>query len=875
MKKNMFSKALFLFCTGAVLAGCSEDELPNGRPAVPGEEIRFGISAGTTTRTVYGDVNEGKDKIAINWLLGDQVEIACPQAAQAKKVTYKVTGTIQDGKFDSNQGASFATELERVGNVGLQWGTEDMHQFYATYPSQAELQEANIGATMEMDAEGMQCYLPIEQNYKEKKTEGNTTILEPDMRYAFMVAQTNHSAASGSEVSLQFKPVVTALEFELDASCEDVNKEITITDVRLWSADNITDIAGNFTYKFADKSLTETNSQPSTSIMMSTGGVKMVANSGQKLQFTFFLLPTQNIAKGNLKLTVTYTVVEQGITYTRNRTATVNKEIPARQKLFFKNLSMAVQSGIVGTNWFSEINDNAYLHQLSIPMAGNAFSVLSDNGYYREQVSDYETLWNQGVRGFELTTAETKDEGVSSLGDVHFVCGEKIFNASKYASDNYHFRNATSATLDEAVKRLIALRNSNTLFKDEPIVLLFHYHPVNGTIKANVYLPQLLAYLDKLVAEGTVTLEDFVQVNNQSLAGDLKGKIAVIVRPGDDDYSNEAVDFNTVFSTSSNDWKTHLTVISNWGTAYDRWDIRYQNATREATWQKDGSKIRVEDYLFGISSSSSSFVPKSDFKDFASSGLIERTDGVEALKHTTNAGNAYVQEWARVVPTDSHYNGPLYTSNSTSWWVLENVYRYLWVKWPSSIDKKEEHIKSLLDHMVSTGESKEGNFGINVLSGYYITDKHEEESQNRPAITPFMKDFEWKETISHSITPLGQGNGGNYAGLAADLNCYLYNYLTSPDYKAGPLGLIQIDYINASASDFTKYSGGELFKHTAAQAAEASGKLVELIWKNNLHFIPAQKPGTSTGGGDEPGVPDSDEPVSFRNTPADKSKPIK
>ena len=96
------------------------------------------------------------------------------------------------------------------------------------------------------------------------------------------------------------------------------------------------------------------------------------------------------------------------------------------------------------------------------------------------------------------------------------------------------------------------------------------------------------------------------------------------------------------------------------------------------------------------------------------------------------------------------------------------------------------------------------------------------------------------------ITPKGQGNGGNFAGLAADLNTYVYDKLTSDAYGVGPLGLVQIDFIGATKENFDRYDTDDTngYNKDHAKAAVASQNLVSFIAMNNFRFPMDRKPGT-------------------------------
>ena len=142
---------------------------------------------------------------------------------------------------------------------------------------------------------------------------------------------------------------------------------------------------------------------------------------------------------------------------------------------------------------------------------------------------------------------------------------------------------------------------------------------------------------------------------------------------------------------------------------------------------------------------------------------------------------------------------------------------------------------------------------VNVFSGYYITDKH------TVSLIPFKEDFVYpgnkigENVVTGTYTPSGQGNGGNFAGLAADLNTYVYEKLTSDAYGVGPLGLVQIDFIGATETDFNNYDKDK-YNGNHAQAAVASQNLVSFIAMNNFRFALNRKPQTVSA----PGMSNSD-----------------
>ena len=153
----------------------------------------------------------------------------------------------------------------------------------------------------------------------------------------------------------------------------------------------------------------------------------------------------------------------------------------------------------------------------------------------------------------------------------------------------------------------------------------------------------------------------------------------------------------------------------------------------------------------------------------------------------------------------------------------------LQVKWPASIGDKKDQIDYLFKKSV-----KGNSMCVNVFSGYYITDKH------TVSLIPFKEKFVYPgnkigTVITGTYKPEGQGNGGNFAGLAADLNTYVYDKLTSDAYGVGPLGLVQIDFIGATEKNFDDYDTDD-YNTNHAKAAVASQNLVSFIAMNNFRF---------------------------------------
>ena len=830
--KNSKIKILPIIGAVALLAGCSDDL--DVRQIVPGEEIHFGAtgsfeSGNPQARTIYGDVVNG-NKIQINWVPNvDIIDIAYPEAAQKKLIAYDVL-TSEDHTTDPSKSTAQTLAPHKGEPMGLQWGTptDGYHHFYAVYPSSKMFSKGQIDGSITMDANGLNGYMPNAQDPKAVKpnTKGVDYYIEPDMRYAYMVAQTAHKQDAGDKVSLDFHPLVTALEFTVIAAEVKDNVsdgKMTLQGIRLQSV-NKNNICGNFSYKFqnnANYTVTDINKGASgfDQIYMDIpNGIELTKD--KKFNFTFFVLPTQEYTAKDLKLTFVYLDNNGNLTY---KTAAINKNIAVRKKYFFNNVSLkAISSNAQPSKWFSMLDKNIKINQLSIPVAGNAFThnyTGTDAAYHKQQVTDYMTLWNQGVRGFELVT-----DWSDNFGTQNFVGGEQILTSSP--------------TFDTAVKSLLGfLANENT--KNETLILICHYHPVKAAMNPQSYVTNLMGYFESLigytVGSHTVTAKDFVQLTGSSTVNDLRGKVAIVIRPGDDAYmqwTNKAstADINLPENNALND---KVLLIQNWGSAYDRWDKRYVGAVREATWadRTSASGTRIEELLTGISTSERSFTPGVAFSTDAWPAAVS---GDSRYTQTTNIGTAYVHEWCRVVPDGgiNTYSGNMYDFAGT------RLDRYLWVKWPSSIKEKKDDIDALFRKSVN-----EHPVCINVLSGYYITNNHTK------SLVPFKEN--WTTDVPlQEITPSGQGNGGNFAGLAADLNTYVYEQLQNDVYGVGPLGLVQIDFIGATEADFGKYDTDN-YNGNHAQAAVASQNLVPFIAMNNFRFPMERDPSVQMGTSDE------------------------
>lgn len=835
-------KSILILCACAAFAGCSEDDLVVKRPAIPGSEVQFGATAymsnGNSTRTEYGDADATKGKIELRWVEGDKIDIACPQAvAGRRKAAYKiVTESIVADPNSSTIDNGKATQLDKLGEYGIQWGEPGNHEFYALYPS-SESFDATERGKIGMDGTGVNGYLPVNQDPIEVKPDGSNYILKPDMRYAFMVADATVNSAEVNTVSLSFEPLVTALQFELTApkiiNNTTESTELTITAVSLHTV-NEQNICGSFQYKFQTDAITDTNKGTGFSRITQTipdsNPVILNAGTGNKVDVTFFVLPSANIADGNLRLQVFYN--HNGSPYVK--TLKIGKELTARKKYYFRNVQLPqIDAKVQGSTWFSALAPNVYISQLSIPVAGNAFSSYYDKEnpqYYKEQTSNYIELWNKGVRGFEFSTSHGSGYDNSKTGtleDNRFVCNGQAMEVTS---------NGQTVTFGTAFRALATELAKNP---NECLIVICNYKTYGNTGND---CQQYVKDLETWLTNNPDVSNKLVKLTPNSTVGQLRGHIAIIVRPGEDAYSSKETSKITV--TNAN-----LTLVHDWGTCIDKWNRRFGSTYAiEGAFAKTG-ETKIEDYLWGVSEKESAFTVGSYGRDFVS-GYPSDAPANHKYDHSTETSGqtVHVQEWARIIPENS-FAVSQFRSNLSDSHIRSNHYLYL--QWPQSYTQKQTMIKETVAlSMATMGGSTDNKLFINSLCGYYPVEV-------LPAsYYPYNTSYSYKNnsgafgaTVTVSFTLKDAGAGGDFVTCAYDLNKWFYKYLTEENVddkgvlKQGPVGLVMLNHIG----------------NTSKGTDDKSLDLVNWIMMNNFKFpLATAKPTTTGGTGTETAKPNPD-----------------
>lgn len=878
---------LFALAGATFLLGACQEELGLESGAItPGNEILFGANAyfengEPQTRTVYGDIVG--DQIEVLWVPGeDCMDIACPQAvgAAGHQAEYMVSAedATTAGSGDKTAADDKASVLVRKSPVGLQWSASRTHNFYAAYPSKNQIAARAVGKLEQKDIEklGMTVsydqetnaetatlrgFIPVDQSPAAENITGSPSDgweVKPDMTYAYMVANASHTHGAGTTVSLLFKPQVTALEFEIvssDLTGTDPNAtypQFTILGVQLFSKDG-QQMAGQFDYTYP---LAGSGTGTFTKVaangyekITQTFGDGLLVEKNTAVKVTFFMLPGETFnhnSSGDLALTVIYRIGNNP----QVKTATLKKEITPKKKYFFSNVKLpAIEKNISSSSWFSALAPNTLLSQVSIPVASNMFAnpcyVEDADTFHVQQTNNLQELWNMGVRGFELCNQSSTDINQSteevqteSLDGEGMVASEKVL----------------TFTFEKAIDVLY------NCYKDtkEPLILVCTYAAVDDGYNPYHYVANLFNSLSNFCTRNSVDPSTFVQITSSTTAEDIMGKIAVVIRPGDDERWEYMTDVHNVrrkltggtdpsgITTDPYKMLGGLTTITGTPNAPygltntmssaikcieyttnfyggDREEVeKTASLNNNAWWSR---VLMVSDW--GISSwdswhrrggtyykyattatnydmiSSAGRTPKSTakYEDLILAGTAPTLSGYYYAHDMSNGATAYIQDITRVIreTIETTQNRKTYT-------------------WPESLSEKKAAIDGLFQKSVATkGNVSSQDLYINVLSSYYATTNHS------VSLYPCYDGQGFKNA----------GKGGAYKWAAKDLTTYVYGILsgendlssatgTNKKLAQGPWGLVMMDYIgDASNTD--------------------SRKLVDLIILNNFKFPLATK----------------------------------
>ena len=903
------------------VAACSDEVEQAFEPIkiVPGEEIIFSATTEKKeTRTIYGDAfdsnkDEQKDKIELQWMDGDCVNIASYQAAGVPNhvAEYKI-GIGDDEVGPDNNANDFisheAKSLTRVGDAGLQWSNSVNYNFYAVYPSNTQVEpylpaqgDADrrdyYGLSVNETGASLVGYLPVDQT---SPYSTNTSVRRPNMDYAYMTAkkatwkrpEDNIIDAEDEMIDLEFSSLVTALKITLKPGIIGVTNagsgtQIQISALTLYS-ESKKNISGNFSYDFntpdgdAVKSLDREGTH--YQVMMSFGEhVTFTTNGDESLTVTFFLLP-RKYTPGDLKLRVHYYVG----TTPQYMEATLGLDIPVCEMTYINNLKLKDLEGEVqGSRWFTALDENVYINQLSIPVAANVFankyySPDLENGKYRwQQEYDLETLWNYGVRGFELCTqsntpATTTSESCFTLNldGMPMIAAEQDVTGQTFANQ-----------LDLLYDLMFETKDGKTEKTGEPLVLICTYASRSDGYNPMHWIVQLFNSLQSFCTRNSIASpgDIFVQLNANTTVQDLYGKIAVIIRPGSDErwayntgvYNRTTDDGTTCDPTylmngttnkkenslygytlgiplathfkektrtgswlqgyqypdtdpialptviTSNDWWNRVLLISDWGIdSWDSWHRRFATSTASNLYMYATTATNHENVPDGRKIANQTF-----YEQYIVNGNAPATGNYyynyDMYMGNSTYGTAYIQDMVRVIPADFSDAVKAYSGTSRNGTKT--------VHWSESLKEKQKAIEGLFKISVDKSNDDANRLFINNISGYFPTTDYEYyTTESRIGSDRYHGGNVSYLPVYDSQGFKNSGKGGDYLACANALTPYVYGILSGSSklsddktYLAeGPWGLVMMDYIGSATN---------------------SQNLTNLIMLNNFSFSLKQK----------------------------------
>lgn len=916
--KNI-NKSFALLCMGFAAVACVEENFEDNTPkydTTPGNEIVFSATAGIEngmpepeTKTVYGDQGtdeSGKKWIEINWENGDMVQIVSPEAAGPEVGHYRVVGANQNSGFNqTHQSAS----LTKLGDAALQWSESDDYTFYGVYPSFAYDSETNHGATASLTKDGLFTgSMPIDQNYtlNDNGSAANGWIAAPDMKYAFMTAsdtykrapaegETDNRTPAEKNINLEFKSMVTALQFDIkpgEINYKDPVTNNTVTEMEVISVSLLSSkvnpeqtgksISGSFNYNIPNGEYSSVQGTRMVSLHFDNEPVKL-SSGGASLNVTLFILPEDFDSTDKLQLQI---IFKLGATQV-SRIATINtsnqeRPIVGGKKYIFNNVQLPpLKTSVVSSSWWDTLDPDTILPQISIPVAANVFanpSYLNSIGAsLTQQTLTLNQLWAMGVRGFEIQT-----QSCTAQGDAPDEAEGKSLGDEGIVAAGNQLQKTFGSAFDDLAALLMQSKDAGG-HPTECLFIICTYSAINDGYNPYVFVSNLFNYLTDYCETNTrgITTANFEQIDESTTVGDLRGKIAIIIRPGDDErwlyetseykantswFGNNATPLTNPYTqlgissvpslgltgyipqVLDSKWWDRVMYIPDWGAeSYDVWDRRYgSNYAREAVFHQNcpterrTNKQYIENYLYGIQNGRaitlgstegytwSERATENNFDNYgtAPTSIPNRLSQFNFAHNMQNGSIAYVQEWMRVVQNSK----PLAFARKG---YSNSTYRTLWIQWEESLTEKQKAIKDLFNLVVNTRGKALTDIYINVLSGYLVDVTKYTDDSYKPGFLP-QKDPMDGFTKDESSIVTKHGKGGDFSGLATILNQYVYDLLSKEPGAAdglsqtGPWGLVMMDHIKAN---------------------DVSAKLVELIMMNNFKFDMTTTPSGGQGGG--------------------------
>lgn len=530
---------LWIAAIAVAMSACKEDKTEPGIPVQTGDEISFGTSQsgnGVGSRTSYGGEytgEDGKQYVKINWVQDDQIAIYCPQASQP--ASHRVDYEITPGKDPTTSSAVTKINMDEA---GLQWGTENLHQFYGFYPANRlnKVESGKLYASVPVDQQ------PVRWTYDEAS---KTWTGEPDMDYAYMYAYNEVNKTDmtqGADVPLNFHPLVTVLEVTVNGPA---NGEMTISNLNINAVqgENVV-LTGEF---YCDLSATAGEGHlgdchPSGDMGAVRNRVSVTCynpetkkfislKAGEKLKVKAFFIPNDDQTIHPRQLQVSVSPLN-GANFTRTlQTADI---LP--HKLNRVELPTLGEPGI--NYWMSSLDPDIFVTELSIP--GSKMSVLTkENGSSVEyQKTTLEQQFDFGVRSFIFQTgARRVYEDWNSSDELQIaISDDKILGEE----------NDKTKSVQAYLQRLVdKIKEAQSKKKDNEFVVVTLTYAGGATDPPFLEAPDeywIKTLRDKLKSYLTVQgLGEYIYTGGMTPSttlGDVAGKVLIKVNVNSEEMGN-------------------------------------------------------------------------------------------------------------------------------------------------------------------------------------------------------------------------------------------------------------------------------------------------------------------------------------------------
>lgn len=811
-------------CALFAMAGCADDDLgkpDGGKPQ--GNGIVFGASASYVgdepgKRTIYGEYDNPDNPTSqeILWEANDRVEIYSPTSPTKKQVEYAITNLNEE-----DNGLAYLASYQ--GQDGLQWDRSAPGQkqdFYAVYPSKASMTNQEIAERYVSFENGvLKGFIPTNQQQVISNTAGKW-VATPNMDWQYMAARINGyevpEEGVDGDINLVFKPLVTTLEITL------VGPSSALAQMNIEAPENTT-IMGRFSCDLTEgdwgndggvpacvAEQTGTTTNYVTVNLYDDNNQPLQLGEGEEITFNVFLLPVKELTDISIRIA--------GFN-TASRTLELSDDVQGKVTLVpNQKTRVRVKAPNIGENetnqWLSGLNDNVLLTQLSIPGTANSFS-YNYTGESRErwktQTATIDEQWNAGIRCFELVCGEVSGGG--NLESSQLLCNRHVISG---------------ITFGEAVDQ-IWQKVENT---DEFAIIIPSYDSGTGHPShhggVNDFANGLNAFYD------SHTDYKYQTFTRELTLEDARGSLIFIAR-----------------ITSEEDRGYELpaphqgTFVDEWGSLKDNWERRGYavNGNRVNNWSTgENDTESVEYYMHtrttqNYGTGDNNTAPRPDGFSLVGTPTLA-TNFVHTSQRAGSAvqGQAYIQDWPRVVPRTGTYSGTELRSGSfylgfeEGGWFERDYYHYYY--WPESLTEKEEHIWTTFMASIQENSQASGGdmFYINSLDGYFV------DPNIQKSYAPYVSGGTWGVGLGDG------GTEGNILAYANHINNYFYNRILNYGVTNiyGPLNIILMDYV------YDGTAGGD--------------RLPSTIINNNFRF-----PLLTSDGGSETPTPSTQADASFAN----------